>query len=283
MIPISAAGYSSNRPASLASLRAAILCLGLAVAWALPAQDLERERRLASEIVDSIMDGEALTLHLGETAKGTAKDGKFLAIYTESEIMPAHGAAIVLHGRGFHPDWPEVVRPLRTVLPEHGWHTLSLQMPVLEKDATYYDYVPLFPAAFPRIAAAIAFLREQGISRIVIIAHSCSVHMTMAYIEAFGDSKIDGFVGIGMGATDFGQPMKKPFPLERMTVPVLDVFGSDDFPAVVREAPARAAAEGSAGNALSSQVMVEGADHYFRDKDDELIAVVSAWLDSLSR
>jgi pimeloyl-ACP methyl ester carboxylesterase len=279
MIPISAAGYSSNRPASLASLRAATLCLGLAAAWALPAQDLERERRLASEIVDSIMDGEALTLHAGDTAK----DATFLAIYTESELMPAHGAAIVLHGRGFHPDWPEVVSPLRTVLPEHGWHTLSLQMPVLEKDATYYDYVPLFPAAFPRIAAGIAFLREQGISRIVIIAHSCSVHMTMAYIEAFGDAEIAAFVGIGMGATDFGQPMKKPFPLERMTVPVLDVFGSDDFPAVVREAPARAAAEGSAGNALSRQVMVEGADHYFRDKDDELIAVVSAWLESLRR
>ena len=71
--------------------------------------------------------------------------------------------------------------------------------------------------------------------------------------------------------------------LTSMTVPVLDVFGSGDYPAVVREAPARAAAAGSAGNALSSQVMVEGADHYFRDKDDELIAVVSAWLESLRR
>jgi pimeloyl-ACP methyl ester carboxylesterase len=283
MIPISAARSSSNPSAPVAALRAATLCLGLAAASVLPAQDLDRERRLASEIVDSIMDGEAVILHVGEMAKSTAKDAKFLAIYTESEIMPAHGAAIVLHGRGFHPDWAEVVRPLRTVLPEHGWHTLALQMPVLEKDATYYDYVPIFPAAFPRIVAGIAFLREQGISRIVIIAHSCSVHMTMAYIEAFGDAEIAAFVGIGMGATDFGQPMKKPFPLERMTVPVLDVFGSDDFPAVVREAPARAAAEVSAGNALSRQVMVEGADHYFTDKDDELIAVVSAWLESLRR
>ena len=262
-------------------LRAATLCLGLTAASALPAQDLERERRLASEIVDSIMDGDAVTLHAGSTAKDTASDTKFLAIYTASEEMPARGAAIVLHGRGFHPDWAEVVRPLRTVLPEHGWHTLSLQMPVLEKDAKYYDYVPIFPAAFPRIAAGIAFLREQGISRIVIIAHSCSVHMTMAYIEAFGDGEIVAFVGIGMGATDYGQPMKKPFPLDRMTVPVLDVFGSDDYPAVVRDAPGRAA--DAAGNAHSSQVMVEGADHDFRDKDDELIAVVSAWLESLNR
>ena len=267
--------YRSGPIGAMVTLRAIVLCLGLAAVSALPAQDLERERRLASEIVDSIMDGEAVTLHAGQT--------DFLSIYTESEETPVHGAAIVLHGRGFHPDWPEVVSPLRTVLPEHGWHTLSLQMPVLEKDAKYYDYVPIFPAAFPRIKAGLAFLRDQGISRIVIIAHSCSVHMTMAYIETFGDAEIDAFVGIGMGATDYGQPMEKPFPLDRMTVPVLDVFGSDDYPAVLREAPERAAAAGSAGNALSSHVMVEGADHYFKDKDDELIAVVSAWLESLKR
>jgi hypothetical protein len=279
MIPISAAGDTSTRPGTRAALGVAALCLGLALPWAIPAQDLERERRLASQIVDSIMDGEAVTLHAGDVSGGR----EFLAIYTPSEEMPARGAAIILHGRGFHPDWPEVVNPLRTVLPEYGWHTLSLQMPVLEKDATYYDYVPIFPAAFPRIVAGIAFLRDQGISRIVIIAHSCSVHMTMAYIETFGDAAIDGFVGIGMGATDFGQPMKKPFPLERMTVPVLDVFGSEDFPAVGRGAPGRAAAAAAAGNGLSSQVMVEGADHYFGEKDDELIAVVSAWLESLSR
>ena len=44
----------------MAALRAVTLCLGLTGASALPAQDLERERRLASEIVDSIMDGDAV-------------------------------------------------------------------------------------------------------------------------------------------------------------------------------------------------------------------------------
>ena len=265
----------SDFSAAIVTLGASILYLGLVVASPLAAQDFDRERRLASEIVDSILDGEALTLHAGQV--------DFLAIYTESEEAPARGAAIILHGRGFHPDWPEVVGPLRTALPEHGWHTLSLQMPVLAKSAKYYDYVPVFPAALPRIKAAIDFLRGQGVTRIVVIAHSCGVHMSMAYIETFGDSEFDAFVGIGMGATDYGQPMKNPFPLARMTIPVFDVFGSDDYPAVLREAPARAAAVGVAGNALSGQMMVDGADHYFRDKDDELIAVVSAWLEFLSR
>jgi hypothetical protein len=152
------------------TLRASIVCLALAAAAPLAAQDLDRERRLADEIVDSIMDGDAATLHAGQV--------DFLSIYTESETLPARGAAIIVHGRGFHPDWPEVIHPLRTALPEYGWHTLSVQMPVLEKSAKYYDYVPIFPAAYPRIKAAIEFLRDQGVMRIVVIAHSCSVHMS---------------------------------------------------------------------------------------------------------
>ena len=38
---------------------------------------------------------------------------------------------IILHGRGYHPDWAEVANPLRVGLAE-GWNTLSLKMPVLD-------------------------------------------------------------------------------------------------------------------------------------------------------
>ena len=102
------------------------------------AQDLERERRLEAEIIDSILDGEPVHLD--------ADGHSFLGIHTEAYGGGPRRAVIVLHGRGFHPDWPEVAAPLRIELPEHGWETLSLQMPVLGKSARYYDYVPIFPA-----------------------------------------------------------------------------------------------------------------------------------------
>ncbi len=145
---------------------------GCAVAQGIEAQDLARERRLAEEIVDAILDGEPMYLD--------ASGHRFLAIYTEPESQPPRGGAIVLHGRGFHPDWDQVAAPLRTALPEHGWSTLSLQMPVLGKTAKYYDYVPILPASFGRIRAGIDYLRQQGHDTVVVIAHSCSVHMTMA-------------------------------------------------------------------------------------------------------
>jgi len=233
--------------------------------------DLAREKRMAEQIVDAIFDGDPLWLEAG--------GGEFLGIYTEPDEVGK--AVIILHGRGTHPDWAEVANPLRVGLVEHGWATLSLQMPVLAKDATYYDYLPIFPAAFPRIEAGIEFLREQGYEKIVLAAHSCGVHMAMAWVDAAGDESIDGFIGIGMGATDYQQPMPGPFPLEKMSVPVLDVFGGEEFPAVRRGSPERLQAIGQAGNPDSRQLVIPGADHYFTDMGELLTATVGSWLDEL--
>lgn len=248
------------------------LCL---VFSALPAtaSDLAREKRLADEIVDMIVEGEPVWLEAGRH--------EFLAIYTPTAQRHPRGAAIILHGRGMHPDWADVVSPLRTALPESGWHTLSLQMPVLDKEARYNDYVPLFPEASPRIAAAIRYLRDTGAKHIVLIAHSCGAHMAMHWIARQGDGNINAYVGIGMGATDYQQPMKEPFPLAGMHVPVLDIYGSAEFPQVLKMAPERLDAMRKAGNPQSRQVVVAGADHYFHEHNAELVIAISKWLNQL--
>ena len=254
-----------------------VLAGGLAALMAAPgiaaAQDLDRERRLEAEIVDMIIDGEPVHLD--------ADGHSFLALHTEAADGGSGRAVLVLHGRGFHPDWPEVAAPLRAELPEHGWETLSLQMPVLGKSATYYDYVPIFAAAFPRIRAGIEYLREHGANLVVIAAHSCSAHMAMAFVRHHGDAGFDGFIGIGMGATDVGQPMREPFPLAEMAVPVLDLFGDEDYPSVPGKAPDRLAAIRTAGHPRSAQRMIPGADHFFRDMDEELVDAVVDWLATL--
>ncbi len=235
------------------------------------ASDIAREKRLASQVVDSIIDGDAVFLKSGEH--------EFLSIYTEAD--EPRGAVIILHGRGFHPNWADVVYPLRTGLVEQGWNTLSLQMPVLDKEAKFYDYLEIMDEAFPRIEAAIDYLKQQGNEKIVLIAHSCSVHMTMAWVDAGRMRDIDAFAGIGMGAVDYQQPMKRPFPLEKFTVPVLDVYGEEEYPAVLKGAPERLAAIRKAGNPKSKQVTVPGANHYFTDQGDALLEVVGPWLQGL--
>jgi hypothetical protein len=233
--------------------------------------DFARETRLADEIVDVIFHGDPEWLE--------ANGREFLSIYTAADDSRA--AIVILHGRGFHPDWADTVNPLRVGLVELGYSTLSLQMPVLEKDATYYDYVPIFGYAHPRIEAGIKFLRDNGHQKIVLLAHSCGVHMAMDWIRVNNDHSIDAFIGLGMGATDYMQPMRQPFPLDGMQVPVLDLYGAEEYPAVIRFAPERKAMIETAGNANSSQIVLPDANHYFTDQGDALVAAVAGWLDQL--
>ena len=147
--------------------------------------DLAREKRMATEVEDAVLDGEVIFLKDG--------DHEFMAIDQEAE-GDEKGAVIILHGRGFHPNWRDAVYPLRTKLPASGWRTLSLQMPVLEKTAKYYDYVPLFPLAAPRIEAGIKYLKEQGIENIVLLAHSCGAHMAMDWVRNKGAAVSERYI-----------------------------------------------------------------------------------------
>jgi hypothetical protein len=237
------------------------------------ASDLEREQRLADEIVEAILDGEPVTLQ--------ADGHDFLGIYTPAETDPEHGAAIILHGRGMHPDWAQVAGPLRVGLPVDGWSTLSIQMPVLDKEATYYDYEAVFPEATPRIEAAIKYLQAQGSSRIALIAHSCGVHMSMVWVEQRGTAGIDAYIGIGMGATDYKQPMRQPFPYDRIEVPLLNVVGSEDYPAVQSHAGKLESMLGDLPEG-SAQLRIEGAGHYFDDQNKELLKAITGWLEQIA-
>ncbi|MCW8924220.1 MAG: alpha/beta hydrolase family protein, partial [Gammaproteobacteria bacterium] len=184
-----------------------ILLAGLLTAQIAQASDLVREKQLAEQTEELVFDGDVIYLE--------SEGHEFMNIFMETEAEESKGVAIVLHGRGYHPDWENVVKPLRIGLTEKGWDTLSMQMPVLDKQAKYYDYVPIFPEAFPRIEAGIDYLKAEGYKKIVLIAHSCSVHMVMAWVDAGRFRDIDAFVGIGMGATDYRQPMTKALPLNQ--------------------------------------------------------------------
>lgn len=233
--------------------------------------DYEREQRLVTEISDTILDGEVVDLEAGKRS--------FIGIHTEAETPK--GTIILIHGRGFHADWQDVIQPLRINLVEAGWSTLSIQAPVLPKEAKYYDYVPLFPEAAQRIEKAIHWVKNQNNQPIVLLAHSCGAHMAMQWVRDYDVKQLAGFIGLGMGATDYKQPMKHPLPLEQIKAPVLDLYGSDDYPAVKRLAPERLAMMNKAGNKLSEQKVLEEADHYFKDQDDKLTDVISQWLNKL--
>ena len=238
--------------------------------------DFEREERIINEIEDSVMDGDVEYLSLAE-------DEEVFSIYTESELDETKGGVIVIHSRGHHANWSSVIKPVRVELTERGWSTLSVQMPVLDKNAKYYDYVPIFPYAHQRISAAIDFFKEQDINNIVIVAHGCGAHMSMSYIDKYGNSDISAYVGIGMGATDYKQKIIRQFPLAKMDMPILDIFGEKDYPGVVRLAKQRKPLL-NRGNNRNLQLLVENADHYYQERDTVklLVEKIGNWLDNIN-
>lgn len=236
-----------------------------------PASDLEREQRLASELEANLFDGEVVYLNDGER--------DFAAALIASD--EPRGSVVLLHGRGFHPDWQDVVGPVRVALAEAGWNTLSAQMPVLEKGKKYYDYVPLFPESYKRIEAAVGYMRDNFARPVVLLAHSCGAHMAMNWINEVGESRIDAYIGVGMGATDYGQDLIRPFPIAKMTIPLLDILGAEEYPRVLAQAKERNAILNESGNPQSTQIFIDGADHYFKDRNQELGMAVIDWLDAV--
>ena len=236
------------------------------------ASDLAKELRWAEQIVDAIFDGEPVTLKDGEL--------EFLAIYTPSSTDTATNAAIVIHGLGVHPDWDQVIRPLRTVLPERGWSTLSLQMPILANGVGDVEYAPLFSEVAGRIEAGMSFLKEQGAQRIVIIAHSLGAAMGSYYLANHQPESVLGFVGIGMSSSS-KTVMDNATSLKSVNVPVLDLYGENDLDDVLASSKARKQAIENQTPTLSKQLMVPGAGHFFDCKEDVLIDEVSVWINKL--
>ena len=231
--------------------------LFLVLLFALPAaaSDYAREQKWADEILPTVLTGDPVWL---EQPSGH----KFLALYTEAPHAKA--GVIVVHGMGVHPDW-NLISMLRQRLPEMGYATLSLQMPVLQADAKFEDYPPTFDEAAERITRAVAFMQAHGYTKIVLETHSLGCSMAARYLERSPNAPIAAWVAIGAsGALDYS----------KLKFPVLDLVGENDLPLVIEGASARA--RGLHGK--SRQVVVPGADHFFDGRDDALLENVRRFL-----
>jgi pimeloyl-ACP methyl ester carboxylesterase len=158
-----------------------------------------------------------------------------------------------------------------------GWNTLSIQMPILPNEATYEEYVPLYPEVPPRLQAAEDFLISQGIKDIVIVAHSQGATMSAYYLSRH-DHQVRGFVAIGMQASQPDPAINAANSLKLIRIPVLDLYGSEDLAEVLNTIQLRK--DAAAQNTGYKQKMVKGADHFFVTKNTPLIETIDEWLNS---
>lgn len=190
---------------------------------------------------------------------------KFLTLLTEAK--DAKVGLVVIHGIGIHPDW-NMVGTLRSQLAEQGYTTLSIQMPILANDAKSEAYLPLFAEAAERIDVAVNFLQAKGYQKIAIVSHSMGSAMSHLYVEKHQDKLLAwASLGIGQGYT-----------YSSVRIPVLDLYGENDLPPVLKMAKKRALS--LKGKPISKQVRVPKSDHFYNNHEAEMVHEVKQFLDT---
>lgn len=242
-----------------ACLCRALIVAGVAMFTVAHAQvpDDAREDRWAQEVAPQVVVGEVVWL-------ATKQRAKVLALFTDAHA--ARGSVVIAHGLGVHPDWG-LIGALRTRLADAGIATLSVQMPVLGKDATREQYRALYPIAGDRIAAAIRNLRGRGVANVAIVSHSVGAGMVDAYLAGSDALPVAAWIPVGM-LVDF-----KRLPRE----PVLDIVAENDFPEVLASATVRAPR--LPHDRCSRELSVPATDHYFEGATDSLVKAIVPFLE----
>lgn len=231
---------------------------------ALGGADYAREKKWADEVVPGVVVGDPVYLELSNAHK-------FLTLYTEAlNVGDGHAkmGLVVIHGIGIHPDW-NMIGTLRSQLAGFGYATLSIQMPVLANDAKSEAYLPLFPEAAERIDVAVEFLKAKGYRKVAIVSHSMGSAMSRSY-AAKHQSKLAAWAALGMGQNHT---------YSGINIPVLDLYGENDLPPVLKMAGKRAAS--LKGQPQSKQVKVPKSDHFFNSHKAEMVQEVKRFLDSV--
>lgn len=140
------------------------LCLCLLISFGISAEpgDYEREAAVASEIATRTIPNEAVWLNAGGR--------RFLGLYREPS-KSIRGAVLIVPEPGLHPNWPNLIRPLRIRLAEMGWATLGIQLPLLESGASLDEYDELEAEGFARVSAAAGYLSEKKLPGLAIAGH----------------------------------------------------------------------------------------------------------------
>jgi len=233
--------------------------------------DLDREKRIAESVKDSIIIGDILTLKTDSV--------EFLGLLNNEEPDQLRGSIIILHGMGSNPNAPQIIRPLRSQLAQMGWVTASIQLPMASDDASINDHLALIKESGPRIESTLNYMRENFNDHpCVLIAHSLGGIMATNFLAQQDKKACDALVLIGLPtlASDLPEAQATEH-LRDLSIPVLDIFGSQDLDNVKKTAPMRKLALVKS-NPLNRQVEISGADHLFTGLNDTLVLSIHNWL-----
>jgi len=244
------------------------LCIFLVFSSVIHASNSKREQEYANTIKN--------TLKMGEMVWLKAQGRKFITIYTETVQKNNLGTVILLHDRSGYPDQQYLVHDLRTILPQHHWATLSVQMPVRETGADESEYFALFKEAKARINAAVSFLQRAEVKKIILVGYGLGAMMGV-YTASENNDALNGIVAISLAVPETQQEQAQIIPfINKIQRPFLDIYAEYDLFEVVESARKRKLA--GKENISFRQIKIAGADHLFQHNHNLIVKRIYSWL-----
>lgn len=241
------------------------------------AQDIQAQNR-EQQIAEKL----ALIVDADEIISLKAPGGRFIGIYQRAKTGESHGVVILAHGMGAHPDWPDVISPLRTQLPEFGWSTFSIQMPILSPDEPVAEYGKTLKVAKSRLNAAIDYLHTWEIEQIILLGYSFGAVQVASYLASGKNKNVKAFVSVSMLSQKFIKPGLDVYKLiGGINLPMLDIYGDEDLPDVRRGSDDRRLAASKNGNRDFKQIELKHAGHHYQGVEDALVEQIQIWLKNI--
>lgn len=237
-------------------------------------KELSREQQIVEKLI--------LTADADEIINLKASGGRFAGLYKRAKTRESHGVVILVHGMGAHPDWPDVISPLRTRLAEFGWSTLSIQMPILSPEEPVAEYGKTLRLANSRMQAAVDYLHDWEIDPIILLGYSFGAAQAANYLASNKPEYIKAFVSVSMLAQKFIKPELDVYKfISGITIPILDIYGEEDLEDVRRGIDDRRLAANKNSNTGFQQIELQRSGHHYLGFEDALAEQIQIWLQNL--
>jgi len=200
----------------------------------------------------------------------------FLGVMNEQTAAASKGHMLILHGHQQHPDWADVIKPFRTLLPKYGWTTLSIELPLAGKEAREKDFIALQNKSTARILSAQTFLQSKGSKNIIVIAYGLGARMAVDWLSKTPQSPVTALIIISMGEGMKDGGLDSNTDLLKVNVPVLDIYAENDSAYVLKAAKDRTKQRSQIKNYRQLEILA--ADQFYNHHEDEVIKRIRGWL-----
>ena len=241
-------------------------------------QKLNREQEIAQKLARVADADEIVSLR--------ASGSRFIGLYKSARdgaVNETSGVVILVHGMGAHPDWPDVISPLRTRLTESGWSTLSIQMPILSPEESVAEYGKTLKIANRRIQAAVDYLHAWEVDPIILLGYSFGAAQSANYLASKQPENVAAFVSVSVLSQKFIRPKLDVFKsIGGINIPILDIYGEEDLADVRRGIDDRRLAASKNGHNSFQQIELQQAGHNYLGAERALAEQIQLWLQQIT-